>query len=480
MKATFGSVACHLLRIHTPLEDDVKGAQRDGAWRKHIPPPIHNAPRGCAGEAVPRPPAPAGALGACISAADMVALRQMVEEFTVRSLLPSLEQRVRALNHTVAANRKGLRNQLKTLLWRKAAGDVGGGAGGGGASGYDAASLEAQMHQLAVLSFLIQDYDTSSSTLRLLCSDYRQDKSWRHLAFAQVFVFVWWGGGGRVSVYMFTHLYVLVCLSQTCTHRSTCLDTRKHAHILTHLLSTPSKHMQELLGLAVYFGTGRMPDVASSMYEAAKLFLVAGGPQRTLERQHGRCMMILGQMFRDAGQYRDAHAALMTAHAEVCFCCAVFCFCFVCIFCYVFWFCWVFGSAVVFACAVAWVMCGERTRMVVCVCSALYNLPCRTCNTHTLYPTNAPHPPTPSRPLSPSSPFYFPPTQSREGIRAAVSLEQGSNCLLSMQPPFVRRFAFYTVLAAIRYRQVGFGSLSSKGYALAQQLYKDTPWVCWG
>lgn len=215
MKATFGSVACHLLRIHTPLEDDVKGAQRDGAWRKHIPPPIHNAPRGCAGEAAPRPPAPAGGLGACISAADMVALRQMVEEFTVRSLLPSLEQRVRALNHTVAANRKGLRNQLKTLLWRKTA-DVAGTGGGGGSAGavYDAASLESQMHQLAVLSFLIQDYETSASTLRLLCSDYRQDKSWRHLAFAQV---------RRVGCGLWAVGGVCLCSSvrcgKLCTHR---------------------------------------------------------------------------------------------------------------------------------------------------------------------------------------------------------------------------------------------------------------------
>lgn len=180
MRTTFGSVTCHLLRIHTPLEDDVKDTQREGAWRRHLHPAIQAATKGCLGEAAPRPPTPQGGLGAAISAADMVALRQMVEEFTVRSLLPSLEQRVRALNQTVAAQRKGLRNQLKTLLWRKAA------DGGAAAPTYEAGSLETQMHQLAVLAFLLQDYETSASTLRMLCSDYRQDKSMRHLAFAQV------------------------------------------------------------------------------------------------------------------------------------------------------------------------------------------------------------------------------------------------------------------------------------------------------
>ena len=277
MRATFGSVSCHLLRIHTPLEEEVKGTQRQGAWRRHLQPAVQGATRGCVGETTPRPPTPKGGFGAAISAADMVALRQMVEEFTVRSLLPSLEQRVRALNQTVAAQRKGLRNQLKTLLWRKVA------EGGAASPSYDAASLEVQMHQLAVLAFLLQDYETSASTLRLLCSDYRQDKSMRHLAFAQV---------GDCA------------LKHVLLEQPSCVTTLHH---------------QELLGLALFHGSGRMTDTTNALYDAAKYFMLAGTPAnpRLYERQHNRCMMLLGDMCRDAGLYRDAHTALMSAHTEV-------------------------------------------------------------------------------------------------------------------------------------------------------------------
>ena len=92
----------------------------------------------------------------------------------------------------VLSSRKGLRNQLKGLLWR---GKSGSGASlaaepvrvpsASGAS-YGAASVEGQMRALADVAFVMQDYELAASTLRLLSSDLKADKAWKHYAGAQV------------------------------------------------------------------------------------------------------------------------------------------------------------------------------------------------------------------------------------------------------------------------------------------------------
>lgn len=109
----------------------------------------------------------------------------------------------------VTSTRKGLRNQLKTLLWRKQPGALGAAPGrdsprgsvhggsvhGGSAAAasangsavpYGGGSVEGQMRALADLAFMMQDYDTALSTLRLLASDLRSDKAWKQYAAVQV------------------------------------------------------------------------------------------------------------------------------------------------------------------------------------------------------------------------------------------------------------------------------------------------------
>ena len=90
-------------------------------------------------------------------------------------------------------SRRGLRNQLKTFLFRsKSSAGVEtprGGAtssGAGGSNQYGAATTEGQMRQLADLAFVMQDYETAQSTLKLLAGDYKTDKAFKHLAAAQV------------------------------------------------------------------------------------------------------------------------------------------------------------------------------------------------------------------------------------------------------------------------------------------------------
>lgn len=85
----------------------------------------------------------------------------------------------------MTSTRKGIRNQLKTLLFRKSSQPETPRAGQG-LSQYGPGSVEGQMRLLADLAFMMQDYETAISTLRLLSSDFKADKAWRPYAAAQV------------------------------------------------------------------------------------------------------------------------------------------------------------------------------------------------------------------------------------------------------------------------------------------------------
>ncbi len=98
---------------------------------------------------------------------------------------PTLTATLALPSPQVSASRKGLRNQLKSLLFRK----------GGPLAGLDEAppvpnapppgtyphtTIEAQMRQLSDLCMMLGDYETASSTLRMLASDFKADKAFRH------------------------------------------------------------------------------------------------------------------------------------------------------------------------------------------------------------------------------------------------------------------------------------------------------------
>lgn len=111
----------------------------------------------------------------------------------------------------VTSTRKGLRNQLKSLLWRKSSSSsflpsaatdspsatapatpssatAAGAAGAHPAlhGGYAASSVEGEMRALSDLALMLRDADTALGTLRLLASDFKQDKAWKHYAAVQV------------------------------------------------------------------------------------------------------------------------------------------------------------------------------------------------------------------------------------------------------------------------------------------------------
>jgi len=113
-----------------------------------------------------------------------------MRDFTIRSLLPYLEGRIRALNHQITSTRRGLKNSLKALWWRKERtaedsvpqGDMSPAAAAGM---YNYSTVESQMRYLSDLSFMVHDYSLAASTLRLLQGDFKADKAMRHFAGTQ-------------------------------------------------------------------------------------------------------------------------------------------------------------------------------------------------------------------------------------------------------------------------------------------------------
>lgn len=100
-----------------------------------------------------------------------------------------------SLVRQVSLSRKGLRNQLKSFLWRKTTSsseaDPGNLTGQSGSSSstqsrpYGATSLALEMRQLADLALMVGDTETALSTLRLVATDFRAERAKRHYAAAQ-------------------------------------------------------------------------------------------------------------------------------------------------------------------------------------------------------------------------------------------------------------------------------------------------------
>ncbi|KAE9446343.1 hypothetical protein C3L33_21763, partial [Rhododendron williamsianum] len=82
----------------------------------------------------------------------------------------------------VAVTRKGFRNQIKNLWWRKGKEDTPDSLNG---PMYTFSSIESQIRVLGDYAFMLRDYDLALSNYRLLSTDYKLDKSWNRYAGVQ-------------------------------------------------------------------------------------------------------------------------------------------------------------------------------------------------------------------------------------------------------------------------------------------------------
>ncbi|WPT14260.1 Glutamyl-tRNA(Gln) amidotransferase subunit B [Picochlorum sp. SENEW3] len=127
-------------------------------------------------------------------------LETFVEALSSTCLIPFIEERIRELEVVIGSSRRGLKNQLKTFLFRKSTSSQSsmGAFDGSEESEHsiysqsspqfqelNQASVEAAMRRQSDLLIMVGDYNTAISTLKLLSADLKSDKLYFHYASAQ-------------------------------------------------------------------------------------------------------------------------------------------------------------------------------------------------------------------------------------------------------------------------------------------------------
>ncbi|KAK9156892.1 hypothetical protein Scep_003466 [Stephania cephalantha] len=163
MRSTFGSNECRLLTINSA--EDGSTDWQDNPWIPHkIDASISQD------------------LGCLLNMDDINEMKNFMQDLASKHIIPHMEQKIRVLNQQVSATRKGFRNQIKNLWWRKGKEDAPEISSG---QMYAFNSIESQMRVLGDYAFMLRDYELALSNYRLLSTDYKLDKAWKRYAGVQ-------------------------------------------------------------------------------------------------------------------------------------------------------------------------------------------------------------------------------------------------------------------------------------------------------
>ncbi|KAH0931612.1 hypothetical protein HID58_008729 [Brassica napus] len=160
MRSTFGNNECNLLCTNSSKEGNVEHQANPWASFKSS--------------------VSADKLGCALTGDDIVEIKDLMQEFASRHIIPYMEQKVRDLNQQISATRKGLRNQIKNLWWEKRKRRC-----SGFNQRYTFSSTESQIRILGDYAFMLHDYELALSSYRLISTDYKLDKAWKHYAGVQ-------------------------------------------------------------------------------------------------------------------------------------------------------------------------------------------------------------------------------------------------------------------------------------------------------
>jgi hypothetical protein len=163
MRSTLGLNDCKLLCINSSTEAD--GSNPDNTWLPYTALGLENREGTC-----------------FLSTDDLNEIKDFMQDFASNHIIPYMEQKIRVLNQQVATTRKGFRNQIKNLWWRKRD-DVPEAPNG---PMYTFTSIESQIRVLGDFAFMLRDYELALSNYRLLATDYKLDKAWKRFAGVQV------------------------------------------------------------------------------------------------------------------------------------------------------------------------------------------------------------------------------------------------------------------------------------------------------
>ncbi|BFG38453.1 hypothetical protein CerSpe_247270 [Prunus speciosa] len=162
MRSTFGS-DCQLLCINSSQDGVVE--HQDYPWVLYKSDDLPSQPRRC-----------------FLNVDDFNEIKDLMQDLSTKHVIPYMEQKIRVLNQQVSATRKGFRNQIKNLWWRKGKEDVVDSPSG---PTYTFNSNESQIRVLGDYAFMLRDYELALSNYRLISTDYKLDKAWKRYAGVQ-------------------------------------------------------------------------------------------------------------------------------------------------------------------------------------------------------------------------------------------------------------------------------------------------------
>ncbi|CAM8970935.1 unnamed protein product [Rhodiola kirilowii] len=163
MKSKLGPNDCLLLCINSA--QDGTADPPDSPWLAHQYDPPNESHR-----------------GRFLDADDLNEMKNLMQDLTSKHIIPYMEQKIRVLNQQVSATRKGFRNQIKNLWWRKGKEDILDTPDG---PTYTFNSIESQIRVLGDYAFMLRDYELALSNYRLISTDYKLDKAWKRYAGVQ-------------------------------------------------------------------------------------------------------------------------------------------------------------------------------------------------------------------------------------------------------------------------------------------------------
>ncbi|XP_061362471.1 uncharacterized protein LOC133306201 [Gastrolobium bilobum] len=163
MRSTFGTSDCLLLCINSSPDVEIK--HQNNPWASYI-----------------SDASPSQDLGCFLSIDDINEVKDLMQDLSSKHIIPNMELKIRVLNQQVSATRKGFKNQIKNLWWRKGKED---GADSLSGPTYNFNSIESQIRVLGDYAFMLRDYELALSNYRLISTDYKIDKAWKRYAGVQ-------------------------------------------------------------------------------------------------------------------------------------------------------------------------------------------------------------------------------------------------------------------------------------------------------
>ncbi|KAK4396586.1 Trafficking protein particle complex subunit [Sesamum angolense] len=153
MRSTFGANDCRLLCINSSAD----GAEehQENLWASYKTSISNNKQYGC-----------------FLNADDIEELRSTMHDFSSKHIIPHMELKIRVLNQQISATRRGFRNQIRNLWWRKGKDDAPENANG-------------PIYEFWVI--MLSCYGTMNLHYQTIAyfTDYKLDKAWKHYAGVQ-------------------------------------------------------------------------------------------------------------------------------------------------------------------------------------------------------------------------------------------------------------------------------------------------------